>query len=132
MRQLVYSVAASLDGFIAGPNGEHDWIVSDPAFDFVALWDRFDTLIMGRRTYEVALTRFHPIENLGKRIFVVSATLHPAQHPPQLSSPAEFPRQSQPSKPNPAKISGSWAEQSCSGLSSMRAWSIALKLWSFL
>ena len=81
MRQLVYSVAASLDGFIAGPNGEHDWIVSDPAFDFVALWDRFDTLIMGRRTYEVALTRFHPIENLGKRIFVVSATLHPAQHP---------------------------------------------------
>jgi dihydrofolate reductase len=81
LRQLVYSVAASLDGFIAGPNGEHDWIVSDPAFDFAALWNRFDTLIMGRRTYEVALTRFHPIENLGKRIFVVSATLHPAQHP---------------------------------------------------
>ena len=55
MRQLVYSVAASLDGFIAGPNGEHDWIVPDPSFDFNALWDRFDTLIMGRRTYEVAL-----------------------------------------------------------------------------
>jgi dihydrofolate reductase len=81
LRQLVYSVAASLDGFIAGPDGEYDWIVSDPAFDFAALWNRFDTLIMGRRTYEVALTRFNPIEELGKAIFVASTTLDPAQHP---------------------------------------------------
>lgn len=27
MRALRYSVAASLDGYIAGPNGEFDWIV---------------------------------------------------------------------------------------------------------
>jgi len=81
VRQLVYSVAASLDGFIAGPNGEYDWIVPDPAFDFAALWDRFDTLIMGRRTYEVAIKRFNPIEKMGKRIFVVSTTLDPSQHP---------------------------------------------------
>ena len=81
MRQLVYSVAASLDGFIAGPNGEYDWIVSDPAFDFAALWNRFDTLIMGRRTYEVASTRFNTLEKMGKKVYVVSATLDPAQHP---------------------------------------------------
>lgn len=30
MRQLRYSVAMSLDGYIAGPNGEVDWIVMDP------------------------------------------------------------------------------------------------------
>lgn len=81
MRQLVYSVAASLDGFIAGPNGEYDWIEPDPSFDFVALWSRFDTLIMGRSTYEVALSRFNPIEKLGKQIFVASTTLDPSQHP---------------------------------------------------
>ncbi len=80
MRQLVYSVAISLDGFIAGPHGEYDWIVPDPTFDFASLWNRFDTLIMGRRTYEVVLTRFNPIEKMGKQVFVVSTTLDPAQH----------------------------------------------------
>lgn len=80
MRQLVYSVACSLDGFIAGPNGEYDWIVHDPSFDFAALWARFDTLIMGRRTYQVAITRFNPIEKMGKQVFVASTTLDPAQH----------------------------------------------------
>jgi len=80
MRPLVYSVAMSLDGFIAGPNGEYDWIVPDPSFDFAALWRQFDTLVMGRRTYEVALTRFNPIDKLGKKIFVASTTLDPSQH----------------------------------------------------
>jgi dihydrofolate reductase len=80
VRSLVYSVAMSLDGFIAGPNGENDWIVQDPTFDFAALWNRFDTLIMGRRTYEVAMTRFNPIEKMGKQVFVVSSTLDASQH----------------------------------------------------
>ena len=30
MRPVRYSVAMSLDGYIAGPNGEYDWIVMDP------------------------------------------------------------------------------------------------------
>jgi hypothetical protein len=38
MRRLRYQVAASLDGFIAGPKGEYDWIVSDPTIDFGALF----------------------------------------------------------------------------------------------
>ena len=33
----------SLDGYIAGPNGEHDWIVMDPDIDFRALIQSFDT-----------------------------------------------------------------------------------------
>ena len=37
MRRIRLSVAMSLDGFIAGPNGEHDWIVMDPDIDFGAL-----------------------------------------------------------------------------------------------
>lgn len=54
MRRLVYSVAASLDGFIAGPIGEFDWIVHDPAIDFAAIYGQFDTSLMGRLTYELA------------------------------------------------------------------------------
>ena len=51
MRQLRYSVAASLDGFIAGPNGEFDWIVVDPDIDFAAMYAGFSGLVMGRRSY---------------------------------------------------------------------------------
>jgi dihydrofolate reductase len=52
-RRLRYQVAASLDGFIAGPKGEYDWIVMDPSIDFEALYNEFDTAVMGRKTYEV-------------------------------------------------------------------------------
>jgi dihydrofolate reductase len=53
MRQLRYSVAASLDGYIAGPEGEFDWIVIDPDIDFSAMYAGFSGLVMGRRSYEV-------------------------------------------------------------------------------
>jgi dihydrofolate reductase len=53
MRQLRYSVASSLDGYIAGPNGEYDWIVADPEIDFAAMYASFSALVMGRHSYDV-------------------------------------------------------------------------------
>ena len=55
MKRICYVVAASLDGYIAGPNGEFDWIPHDPDVDFAALAGRFDTLVMGRRSFELTL-----------------------------------------------------------------------------
>jgi dihydrofolate reductase len=81
MRRLRYGVAMSLDGFIAGPNGEYDWIVSDPGIDFGAIWARFDTLLMGRRTFEVARVRAAQWPDLGHRWIVVSRTLKSEDHP---------------------------------------------------
>ena len=81
MRQLVYSVATSLDGFIAGPNGEIDWIDPNAGIDFRALHCRFDTMLMGRRTYEVASTRGDLLRQTGMQILVVSTTLDSAQQP---------------------------------------------------
>ena len=53
VRTLRYSVAASLDGYIAGPNGEFDWIPMDPEINFAALYASFSGIVMGRRSYEV-------------------------------------------------------------------------------
>jgi dihydrofolate reductase len=52
MRRVRYVVAMSLDGYIAGPNGEADWIIMDPDIDFRALFEQFYTFLMGRRTFE--------------------------------------------------------------------------------
>jgi dihydrofolate reductase len=81
MRRLRYGVAMSLDGFIAGPNGEYDWIVSDPEIDFAAMFAQYDTLLMGRLTYEVASERSKSWESFGQRWIVVSRTMKPEEHP---------------------------------------------------
>jgi dihydrofolate reductase len=53
VRELRYSVASSLDGYIAGPNGEFDWIIIDPEIDFAAIYATFGGIVMGRRSYDV-------------------------------------------------------------------------------
>jgi dihydrofolate reductase len=55
MRKLVLSVAVSLDSFIEGPNGEYDWCIIDPEFNWPEFFNRFDTVFVGRKTYEMSL-----------------------------------------------------------------------------
>ena len=55
MPQLRYAVASSLDGYIAGPHGEFDWIPIDPEIDFTAMYAGFSGLVMGRPSYDVFL-----------------------------------------------------------------------------
>jgi len=54
MRRVRFSGAASLDGYIAGPHGEYDWIPMDPDIDFGALFKDFDTRVMGRKSWDEA------------------------------------------------------------------------------
>ena len=74
-RRLRYSVAASLDGCIAGPHGEFDWIPMDPEIDFKALYEEFDTIVMGRVSYEVARTTggVRPVRHAGVRLLAHAA-----------------------------------------------------------
>ena len=74
-RRLRYHVAMTLDGFIAGPKGEYDWIVSDPSIDFGALYREFDTAVMGRKTYEVGLAAGGDLSMPGIEAIVFSRTL---------------------------------------------------------
>jgi dihydrofolate reductase len=92
MRKIQYGVAVSVDGYIAGPHGESDWIHMDPAIDFSALWSQFDTLLMGRLTYQAATRRLGPKAFAGKATFVFSRQLQPNDHPgvtivPELTRP---------------------------------------------
>ncbi|HEX6430631.1 MAG TPA: dihydrofolate reductase family protein [Niastella sp.] len=55
MRPLVLFMHVSLDGFVAGPNGEMDWIkVDDQMFDYAAKrYNVSDTALYGRVTYQM-------------------------------------------------------------------------------
>lgn len=55
--KLIVFIAQSLDGYIAGPNGEIDWldIIPNPDGDdmgYFALMAEVDALLMGRKTYD--------------------------------------------------------------------------------
>ena len=71
MRKIRYSCAMSLDGYIAGPNGEYDWIPMDPDFDFQAMAEEFDTYLLGRKTFEVTGCAGLPwiVQNPNVRVF---------------------------------------------------------------
>jgi dihydrofolate reductase len=73
--RIRYVVTMSLDGYIAGPQGEVDWIVSEPAVDFGALFAQFDTFLIGRRTFELMSKPGSPPLPPGSKVFVFSRTL---------------------------------------------------------
>ena len=84
MRKIRYVVAMSVDGYIAGPNGEANWIGTDPEVDFPALWSQFDTLLMGRKTYEAATQRLGEKTFAGVTSIVFSRTMK-AQYRPGVT-----------------------------------------------
>jgi dihydrofolate reductase len=81
MRRVLYRVTASLDGYIAGPHGEVDWIIHDPAVDLGKVYESVDTVLLGRRTYELTRQPGAPAWPRGWQIYVFSRTLRPEEHP---------------------------------------------------
>jgi len=56
MRKLMLFIAASLDGYIARPEGSIDWMFTDHDYGYPAFFAGIDTVIMGRKTYDLALS----------------------------------------------------------------------------
>src|SRR5687768_17057370 len=75
MRRVRYSVAMSLDGYIADPAGGFDWIVMDPDIDFDDLFKDFDTILMGRKSWEVTRAAGGGPAMPGMATYVISRTL---------------------------------------------------------
>jgi dihydrofolate reductase len=80
MRRVRYAVAMSLDGYIAGPKGEADWIIMDPEIDFQGYWEQFDTFLIGRKTFEV-MAKAKRGKTPGIQTFVFSRTLRQSDYP---------------------------------------------------
>lgn len=70
MTELIYHVATTTDHFIAGPNGEADESIfqhdGEFAADFLNSVKQYDTVLMGRKTYEYGFQfGFKPGERSG-------------------------------------------------------------------
>src|SRR5688572_33486456 len=82
MRRVRYSVAVSLDGYIAGPQGEADWTLMDPDIDFESIFKQFDTILMGGRTYAGMAGKDGKVgATPGMKTYVFSKMLQQRDHP---------------------------------------------------
>lgn len=55
MRKILLNVVITLDGFIEGPDGEYDWCFTDQDYDMQSFIERTDTILFGRKSYELLL-----------------------------------------------------------------------------
>lgn len=83
MGTITYHVATSLDGYIERADGSLDGFEwdDDVVADFRADIERFDTVIMGRKTYEVGLRNDVTSPYPGLRQIVFSTTISPTPDP---------------------------------------------------
>lgn len=81
MRKVVYGGACSLDGYLAREDGAVDWLMfNDEVAELMKdSWTRFDTMLMGRKTYEVAMANAPAGADAdsGIETYVFSTTMNP-------------------------------------------------------
>ena len=77
MRIVTYGAACSLDGFITGPDGSIDWLhFSKDVQDVMsAYWKTVDAVLMGRKTWEVAVANGSARATKGVSTYVCSRTV---------------------------------------------------------
>ena len=82
-RKVTYGAACSLDLYIARPDFSYDWIMhTSEANEVMAdYWKTIDTIVMGRKTWEVAVRAGHGGGHAGIQTWVLSRTLPPSENP---------------------------------------------------
>jgi dihydrofolate reductase len=84
MRKVVLFTAASLDGFIAGPAGEIEWLFTDRDYGFSPFFASADTTLSGYNTYKLAAS-FPTFPYPGTTNYVFSR-----KHQKRDNNPVEF------------------------------------------
>ena len=83
MRTVTYRAATSLDGFIARKDQAVDWLAwsDDVSAIMSEYWKDVDTILMGRKTYEIAAASGQGGGGSSKiKTYVFSRTLQPREH----------------------------------------------------
>lgn len=67
MRKVIFGGASSLDNYFAREDDSVDWLIMDSeAMELMKdMWDRFDVMIMGRKTWSAAIANFSEEELKG-------------------------------------------------------------------
>ena len=97
MRRVIYGAACSLDGFIVAEDGGIDWLhfSKDVQEYMTSFWTRIDTIVMGRKTFQVAAAaspapsrastrkraKKPTAASAGPSSYVFSRSLDPADYP---------------------------------------------------
>jgi dihydrofolate reductase len=85
MRKVTFGGASSLDNFFARKDGGVDWLMwsNEAAAMMADYWKTIDTVVMGRKTYEVGLkmTKGKGVSYPGIDSYVFSRTLKQSAHP---------------------------------------------------
>jgi dihydrofolate reductase len=77
MRKVIFGGANSLDNFIARKDDTVDWLLwsKDVQEIMKEMWKTIDTVVMGRRTYEVAIRMGGGAAQSGVKTYVFSRTI---------------------------------------------------------
>lgn len=71
-------MAITLDGFIAGPDGEFDWCFTDNDYGMTEFLESIDSLLMGRKSYDTVADYGAPYPE--KMNYVFSRTMKQAKY----------------------------------------------------
>jgi dihydrofolate reductase len=77
MRKVIFGGANTVDNYIAGKDDSIDWIRQSPQVNEIMkrYWETLDTIILGRRTWEISMKMGSGGSSKGIKTYVCSRTL---------------------------------------------------------
>ena len=82
-RKAIVYIAASVDGFIAGPDGDLSFLSSvekeGEDYGYSAFVETVDTVIVGKNTYDKVLSMGYPFPHADKEAYIITRTERQAE-----------------------------------------------------
>ncbi len=69
MRNVILNLAITVDGYIAGPNGEYDWCFTDADYGMTKFLKSIDAILMGGKSYRLVVDYGPPYPEFMNYVF---------------------------------------------------------------